>query len=227
MAYAAEGEEPARLGNHDPAWAPHNCYPAAGRGPLGDDRLRLRGPVAGPVRGGRPGRWPTTASSTPPPARPTRPTSTPLLAAWTAGRDRWETTRLLQARGVAAFPSQPPLGLWRADPQLGAIGMLERPDHPGHRHLHGAGHPAGAPAPGPTGCAARRRCSASTPRRCSPSCSTWPRPRSPSCEGPASSAEPPAERALPGPTCQESRARECRPGSSGIGTETLDGNVDG
>ena len=52
------------------------------------------------------------------------------IGAWTGDRDRWEVTRLLQAKGVAAFPSQAPLQLWRSDPQLAAIGMLEQPVHP-------------------------------------------------------------------------------------------------
>ncbi len=53
-----------------------------------------------------------------------------LVAAWTSTRDRWETTRMLQAVGVAAFPSLSPRDLWEGDPQLATIGMLERPAHP-------------------------------------------------------------------------------------------------
>ena len=53
-----------------------------------------------------------------------------LLAGWTAELDRWEVCRRLQAVGVAAFPSLSPMDLWSGDPQLDAIGMLERPDHP-------------------------------------------------------------------------------------------------
>ena len=62
-----------------------------------------------------------------------------LIAAWTAGRDRWKTTRQLQAVGVAAFPSLSPRDLWNGDPQLNASGMLERPHHPrtGRRILPG------------------------------------------------------------------------------------------
>ena len=52
-----------------------------------------------------------------------------LIGAWTARRDRWEVTRLLQGVGVAAFPSLSPLELWGGDRQLAAIGMIEQPDH--------------------------------------------------------------------------------------------------
>jgi crotonobetainyl-CoA:carnitine CoA-transferase CaiB-like acyl-CoA transferase len=48
---------------------------------------------------------------------------------WTSGLDRWEICRDLQAEGVAAMPSLSPLDLWTGDPQLEAIGMLERPRH--------------------------------------------------------------------------------------------------
>ncbi len=30
MAYVATGDNPERIGNHDPVWAPHECYPASG-----------------------------------------------------------------------------------------------------------------------------------------------------------------------------------------------------
>lgn len=53
-----------------------------------------------------------------------------LIAAWTSRHDRWEATRRLQAAGVAAFPSLSPAELWCKDPQLAAIGTLERPEHP-------------------------------------------------------------------------------------------------
>src|SRR3954466_15834075 len=52
-----------------------------------------------------------------------------LISAWAAGRDKWEVTHLLQARGVPAFPSLSPREL-AADPHLEARGFLKRLEHP-------------------------------------------------------------------------------------------------
>lgn len=130
MAYRADGRSPAPAGNHDPAWAPHNCYPAAG-----DDRwvtiacpddaawIALAGIVDPALTGDA--RF-TTADH----RRANETELDAIVADWTSNRDRWETTRLLQAAGIAAFPSLSPRELWGGDPQLAAIGMLERPAHP-------------------------------------------------------------------------------------------------
>ena len=53
-----------------------------------------------------------------------------IIEAWTRTGDRWGLTHRLQAAGVAAMPSLSPLDLWSGDPQLDAVGMLERPPHP-------------------------------------------------------------------------------------------------
>ncbi|OBH08879.1 hypothetical protein A5695_25625 [Mycobacterium sp. E1747] len=130
MEYVTTGENPIPRANHDPQWAPHSCYPAAG-----DDE------------------WVTIACTTDAEWRALCTVVSPNLvddkrfadsesrkihedeldkhiAEWTRGRDRWVITRKLQAVGVAAFPSLSPLELWSGDRQLAAIGMLEVIDHP-------------------------------------------------------------------------------------------------
>ncbi len=130
MAYLETGDNPARIGNHDPVWAPHNCYPASGADNWvtiacrnDDEWQRLARVVdAALVDDARF----TTASE----RKRNEAALDERIAAWTSLHDRWQTTRELQAAGIAAFPSQSPLALWADDPQLDAIGMLSRPDHP-------------------------------------------------------------------------------------------------
>lgn len=52
-----------------------------------------------------------------------------ILSAWTAQRDRWEVTEVLQKAGVAAFPSMSNKDM-ATDPHLEARGYLVRKDHP-------------------------------------------------------------------------------------------------
>ena len=130
MEYRAEGRSPAPTGNHDPAWSPHNCYPADG-----DDRwVTIACPddeawtaLARVIDPALPGhaRFATAEGR-----KANETELDALIAAWTSTRDRWEATRLLQDAGVAAFPSLSPRELWQGDPQLDATGMLERPVHP-------------------------------------------------------------------------------------------------
>jgi crotonobetainyl-CoA:carnitine CoA-transferase CaiB-like acyl-CoA transferase len=129
MEYLATGESPPRRGNHDVAWAPHNCYPAAGE----DHWVTIACPtettwrqlcsVIGQLADDA--RFATMASR-----KEHEDDLDAVIATWTATQDRWDVTRRLQAVGVAAFPSLSPGDLWRGDPHLAAIGMLEQPDHP-------------------------------------------------------------------------------------------------
>lgn len=130
MAYQADGRNPDRVGNHDPLWAPHNCYPAAG-----DDRWvtitctdddgwrQLASLIDTDLIKDQ--RFATAALR-----KEHEAALDDIIARWTANRDRWDVTRTLQAAGVAAFPSLSPMDLWGGDQQLEAIGMLERPSHP-------------------------------------------------------------------------------------------------
>jgi crotonobetainyl-CoA:carnitine CoA-transferase CaiB-like acyl-CoA transferase len=139
MEYRAEGKSPVPAGNHDSAWTPHNCYPAEGDDQwvtiacTDTDSWTALADIIDPELVGDP-RFATAELR-----RANEAVLDALIAAWTAGRDRWKTTRQLQAVGVAAFPSLSPRDLWNGDPQLNASGMLERPHHPrtGRRVLPG------------------------------------------------------------------------------------------
>lgn len=130
MEYRATGRSPVPAGNHDPAWAPHNCYPAAG-----DDRWIT---IACPDDGSwtalaglidlalaRDNRFVTAEDR-----RTNEAELDAIVARWASVRERWDTARLLQEVGVAAFPSLSPRELWEGDPQLDVLGMRERPAHP-------------------------------------------------------------------------------------------------
>ena len=129
MEWQVTGRLPGPRGNHDPIWSPHNCYPAAGR----DHWVTIACPtewswrrlceVVDPALDGDP-RFASAADR-----KRHEPALDELIGAWTARRDRWEVTRLLQGVGGAAFPSLSPLELWGGDRQLAAIGMIEQPDH--------------------------------------------------------------------------------------------------
>ena len=130
MEYLADGVSPAPRANRDVAWAPHNCYPTA------DDDEWLT--IACPTDEA----WRSLAATIDPSlvddqrfttteARKANETQLDaLIAAWTSTGERWDLTHRLQAAGVAAMASIAPLELWRGNPQLEALGMLERPAHP-------------------------------------------------------------------------------------------------
>ncbi len=130
MEYRSEGTTPPRRGNRDPQWAPHNCYPTAG-----DDEWVTIACSSDEA-------WRSLAAvidhdlvdddrfATATGRKRNEAALDELVTAWTRAGDRWELTHRLQAVGVAAMPSLSPLDLWRDDPQLRALGMLERPNHP-------------------------------------------------------------------------------------------------
>jgi benzylsuccinate CoA-transferase BbsF subunit len=130
MEYLAEGRPPGPRGNHDPQGSPHSCYPAAGE----DRWVTIACPdeaswralcgVADPA-------WLDDARfATAADRKANEAALDELIGGWTSALYRWDVTHRLQAAGVAAFPSLSPLDLWSGDPQLAAIGMLERPEHP-------------------------------------------------------------------------------------------------
>jgi crotonobetainyl-CoA:carnitine CoA-transferase CaiB-like acyl-CoA transferase len=133
MAFLANGISPEPMGNHDPHWAPHNCYRAAG-----DDQwitiactsdemwrtleqeLAADGVVPAATQS-----WSTAGGR-----KADEGALDAALGAWTSAHDKWNMARRLQAVGVTAFPSLAPVELWRGDPHLEALGFLERPEHP-------------------------------------------------------------------------------------------------
>lgn len=130
MHYVTEGEVPVPEGNRDPQWAPHGCYPATGN----DQWITIActdeaswsafSDLVGPALAGDE-RFATMELR-----KANEDALDDAVSAWTSGLDRWDICHQLQERGVAAFPSISPLELWTTSPQLEAIGMLERPDHP-------------------------------------------------------------------------------------------------
>jgi benzylsuccinate CoA-transferase BbsF subunit len=106
LQYAASGLEPQRQGNDMPMMAPHNAYPCAGKdcwvsiAVANDDEWRRFTAAIG--RGDLAAR----AEYRDQPSRfEHRAALDREVAAWTATRTREEVTTLLQAAGVAAFPS--------------------------------------------------------------------------------------------------------------------------
>jgi benzylsuccinate CoA-transferase BbsF subunit len=136
MTWQLTGEQPPRRGNRDERWAPYNCYRCRGEDSwvtiacASDDEwqalssvISAEGPgVTGPL--GADERFGSA------PARKANEDELDeVVGAWTAERDRWEVTRLLQAVGVAAFPSLSPADL-ADDQHLEARSFLERLPHP-------------------------------------------------------------------------------------------------
>lgn len=132
MEYLATGSDPRPGGNHDPSWSPHDCYRAAGEDAwvtiacTSEAQWRRLCAVIDPALAEDP-RFADVAAR-----KANEVALDERIGAWTARLDRWDVTHQLQLAAVAAFPSQSPLDLWggEGDPQLRAIGMLERPDHP-------------------------------------------------------------------------------------------------
>jgi len=140
MSWLLGGAEAERIGNRHRQWAPHNCYrcapdrdPAEEAGAfvtvaVTDDRdwQALCSVVDPDGTAGLAGdaRFATTAGR-----KAAEDELDELLAAWCAGRTRWEATEALQAAGVAAFPTLSPRDL-AEDPHLRARGFLTERPHP-------------------------------------------------------------------------------------------------
>lgn len=130
MQYQQSGQSPAPIGNHDPIWSPHNCYPASGDDQwvtiacTDEDMWQSLCTVIDPGLATRP-EFAGAANR-----KRNEAELDAAISAWTQTRDRWQITEELQAVGVTAFPSLASHELWTGDPHFEAIGMLERPHHP-------------------------------------------------------------------------------------------------
>ena len=130
MAYAMNGQQPARQGNRDPWLAPHNCFRCAGEDEwvsiaCGTDqewqalcRAMDRPELL------RDARFRTAADR-----KAHEDALEERLTAWTSQRDKWDITERLQAAGVAAFPSMNSHDLDH-DPHLTERGFFVRLPHP-------------------------------------------------------------------------------------------------
>jgi benzylsuccinate CoA-transferase BbsF subunit len=105
VGYQISGDEPERMGNHSPWYAPHNAYPCAG-----DDRW-----VTIAVTNDEQWRGLAEAMGMPELADDLRFSSNEdrlqqrgaldrIIAPWVADKDMWDVTRRLQDKGVPAGP---------------------------------------------------------------------------------------------------------------------------
>jgi crotonobetainyl-CoA:carnitine CoA-transferase CaiB-like acyl-CoA transferase len=130
MDYAMNGTQPPRQGNRDLWMAPHNCFRCAGE----DEWVT--------IACGTDEEWQALCQALGQPQLATDPRFHAardrkahedeldhLLTAWTEQRNKWEVTRMLQAVGVAAFPSMTSKDL-AEDAHLNERGFFARLPHP-------------------------------------------------------------------------------------------------
>ena len=130
LEYAMTGRDPGFVGNRDSLMCPHNCYKA-----LGDAEKWVT------IAIGTQAQWRALCEAMGLPAMADDPRFAiatmrkrneddldRIISEWTAQRDRWETTGLLQGRGVAAFPSFNSKDV-AEDPHLRERGFLVRLEH--------------------------------------------------------------------------------------------------
>ena len=129
MQYVMTGTEPERMGNRSIHMAPHGCFPCAGEDAWvsiacrSDPEWRALACHIDPVLAGD-GRFASLADR-----KANEDALEGVVAGWTAGRDRWEVTRLLQGDGIAAFPAMTARDIV-GDGHLEARGFIERLEHP-------------------------------------------------------------------------------------------------
>ena len=129
MQYAFDGTQPERMGNRDPWMAPHGCFACRGDDEwvsiacTGDAQwMELAALIDADL--GADARFLTLEAR-----KQNEDALEEIVAEWTAGQDRWEVTWLLQAQGVAAFPSFTTEDIV-SDPHLNSRGFIERLLHP-------------------------------------------------------------------------------------------------
>jgi crotonobetainyl-CoA:carnitine CoA-transferase CaiB-like acyl-CoA transferase len=113
LEYAMTGRDPGFVGNRDRVMSPHNCYKA-----LGDAEAWVTIAVGSETE------WRSAELR-----KRNEDELDRIISDWTARRDRWETTEMLQRAGVAAFPSLNNKDIAH-DPHLRERGFLVEPNHP-------------------------------------------------------------------------------------------------
>lgn len=130
LEYAMTGRDPGFIGNRDSLMCPHNCYKAQG-----DAEAWVT------IAAGTQAQWRALCEAMDQPSMADDPRFVTaamrkrnedeldsIISQWTAQHDRWETTDLLQRRGVAAFPSFNNKDV-AEDPHLRERGFLVQPEH--------------------------------------------------------------------------------------------------
>jgi len=130
MEYVMNGAELPRQGNRDPWMSPYNCFRCVGEDAwvsiacgLDEEWQALCYAI------GRPQLATDVRFRTVHDRKANEDELERLLTDWTSQRDRWEITRILQAAGVAAFPSMNSKDL-TDDPHLNERGFFARLPHP-------------------------------------------------------------------------------------------------
>jgi benzylsuccinate CoA-transferase BbsF subunit len=131
MDYAMNNTQPERDGNRDRWMAPHGCFKCKGD----DDKWVT-------IVCGTEAEWQALCRAMGRPElaadkrfadatarKANEDALEELITAWTAERDRWEVTEILQSAGVAAFPSMSNKDL-ATNPHLAARGYLVQKEHP-------------------------------------------------------------------------------------------------
>jgi benzylsuccinate CoA-transferase BbsF subunit len=130
MEYVMNGTEPPRMGNRDPWMAPHNCFRCAGEDEWvsiacgTDEEWQALCNTIGQLQLVTDARFRTASDR-----KTNEDELERLLTAWTEQHSKWEVTRILQAAGVAAFPSLSSKDLVE-DPHLNERGFFARLSHP-------------------------------------------------------------------------------------------------
>ena len=129
MQYAMTGTEPERMGNRSTSMAPHGCFPSTGDDAWVSIACRSDAEWAALARHIDPklvghSRFRTLAGR-----KANEDALEATVAAWTASRDRWDVTRLLQSEGIAAFPTMTTRDVLE-DAHLDARGFIETLEHP-------------------------------------------------------------------------------------------------
>ncbi|MGE0680380.1 MAG: CaiB/BaiF CoA transferase family protein [Candidatus Binatia bacterium] len=130
MDYAMNHTQPQRRGNRDLWMAPHNCFRCHGE----DEWVTIACSTDEEWRSlcqaiGQPQLATDPRYRTAPDRKTHEDELEQLLTAWTEQRDKWEVTRILQAAGVAAFPSMNCKDL-AEDPHLNEREFFSRLHHP-------------------------------------------------------------------------------------------------
>ncbi len=176
------GRNPGFVGNRDTVMCPHNCYKA-----LGDAEAWVT------IAAGSEAEWRALCQAMGKPTLADDPRFGSaalrkrnedeldrIISEWTAQRDRWETTELLQRQGVAAFPTLNNKDL-AEDKHISERAVLwskwiiPKAESCANRACHGPCRQRRA------GCCEPRLPSAPTPRRSWPDCSDIPVIRSRPC----------------------------------------------
>jgi crotonobetainyl-CoA:carnitine CoA-transferase CaiB-like acyl-CoA transferase len=130
LQYAMTGRNPGPVGNRDSVMCPHNCYQALGGAEAwvtiatgNENEWRALCQAMGSASMADDPRFATAAAR-----KRNEDELDRIITEWTARRDRWEITELLQRHGVAAFPSFTSKDV-AEDPHLRERGFLVRLEH--------------------------------------------------------------------------------------------------